>query len=52
MWTSAAWTAVIFAYVAVVVCGVLCECFRVKRARAKRAAQAEPHKYDDIIGFR
>jgi hypothetical protein len=53
MWSSVAWTTVIFAYVAVLALGVACECFRAMRARAlKRTESKEPPKYNDVIGFR
>lgn len=53
MWSSAAWSAVIFAYVGVLALGVVCECFRVKRQRlAKEKARAERRPFDDVIGFR
>lgn len=53
MWSHTAWLAVIFAYVAVVILGIACECFRVKRRRVeKRDARRQPARFDDVIGFR
>lgn len=52
MWSSAAWSAVIVAYVSVVALGIVCECFRVRRERAKSKSRAAACQSTDVIGFR
>lgn len=54
MWSSEAWSAVIFAYVGVLALGIVCECIRMRRQRlAREKARAEQQRrFDDVIGFR